>query len=248
MVCKGEQIMISVIIPTYNEEKNIGACIGAVYNQTLSRSEFEIIVVDGNSKDKTVEIAQSLGATVIQQKSKGVGGARNDGAHIAYGNVIVTTDADCLPDKDWLLNIKKNFDEAEIVGLTGPYHPNIPEDMSIVESYTYRILFRWMNSLRWVVHSVYPHLIGANAAFKKDVFLVINGYSDLPYSDDVEIAKRLKKQGKLVFDKKVTVLYSLRRLKKYGFFKYVTIIVNNDLNVMFLSRKPKTDNYAKQDY
>jgi len=68
--------MISVVIPTYNEEKNIERCLRALEEQTIPREDFEIIVVDGQSSDRTIEIAQRYADRVIQQVSEGVGGAR----------------------------------------------------------------------------------------------------------------------------------------------------------------------------
>ena len=78
--------MITVVVPTYNEEKNIERCLQALAKQTISRDSYEIIVVDGNSKDKTSEIAAKYADKVLQQVSSGVGGARNDGAKAAKGD------------------------------------------------------------------------------------------------------------------------------------------------------------------
>ena len=61
---------ISVVIAAFNEERLIGKCIEAVKNQTLSKEEYEILVVDNNSTDKTAEIAKKLGATVISYSQK----------------------------------------------------------------------------------------------------------------------------------------------------------------------------------
>jgi len=66
--------MISVIIPTYNEEANITACLESLCQQTLDRDEYELIVVDGNSKDRTCELALEYADMVMTQTSKKVGG------------------------------------------------------------------------------------------------------------------------------------------------------------------------------
>ena len=71
--------MISVIIPSYNEEANIARCLHSLLKQTIPREQYEIIVVDGNSKDKTREIAERYADLVFIQTSTKVGGARNDG-------------------------------------------------------------------------------------------------------------------------------------------------------------------------
>ncbi|MCX6649741.1 MAG: glycosyltransferase, partial [Candidatus Bathyarchaeota archaeon] len=82
--------MITVVVPTYNEEKNIESCLNSLVKQSIPRESYEIIVVDGNSKDRTTEIAAKYADRVIQQVSHGVGGARNDGAIAATGDIIAT--------------------------------------------------------------------------------------------------------------------------------------------------------------
>src|SRR5512137_590710 len=101
--------MISVIIPTFNEEESIAQCLVSLSHQTVPRSEYEIIVVDGGSKDATCEIAQKYADQVFLQTSKKVGGARNDGAKAAKGEIIATTDADCILPPTWIQRIEKDF-------------------------------------------------------------------------------------------------------------------------------------------
>ncbi len=66
--------MITAVVPTFNEEKNIGGCLESLNRQTLPRSEYEIIVVDGNSADRTRELAAPLADLVFVQASPRVGG------------------------------------------------------------------------------------------------------------------------------------------------------------------------------
>ena len=76
--------LISVIIPAYNEEKYIGDCLTALNNQTLPRKEYELIVVNAKSKDRTEAIAKKLADKVIMEKRNSIGGARLEGeaAHL----------------------------------------------------------------------------------------------------------------------------------------------------------------------
>lgn len=241
--------MITVVVPTYNEEKNIECCLQALTKQKIPRDSYEIIVVDGNSKDRTTEIAAIYADRVIQQVSHGVGGARNDGAMAAKGDIIATTDADCLPDEDWLNTILEDFSDEEIVAVTGYLYPMIPTDMKRLKAGTYRYAFKVANGLRKVGSLIgYHHLCGANTAFRRDVFLEVKGYRDLAYSDDVEIAMRLKEHGKMAMDDRIQVDYSIRRIQKLGIAKYTWMILKNDFNVMILGEKPTKGNYAKQDY
>lgn len=247
---------VSVIVPTYNEEKNIGKCLSALNGQSLPREEFEVIVVDGGSKDGTVKIAENLGAKVMRQASRGVGGARNDGVAASKSRLIATTDADCVPCDRWLENIVARFDEdARIAALTGYLNP-IVDDMGLMGGYAYRALFGLCNMGVYPAASLlanyagvgYTHLCGANSAFRRDAFEEVGGYSDLPNADDLEISKRLKPLGKIVFDKKIPVDYSVRRIRKMGLPNYVMSCLETEFNVMVMRRKDLPDNYAKQDY
>lgn len=241
--------MISVVIPTYNEERNIERCLQALDEQTIPRKDFEVVVVDGQSSDRTVEIAERYADKVIQQVSEGVGGARNDGVKVAEGEIVVTTDADCVPYREWLEVVQEHFKNEGVVAVTGILDPFDYEGLNIYETYVYRLLFQLSNHLLSVFAMVgYYHLCGANSAFHRDTFLEIGGYQDLPYSDDVEIYKRLKPKGKMVLDKRMKVNYSIRRIKKMSLIKYIYQITKNDFVTMILKVKPTDNRYARQEY
>lgn len=241
--------MISVVIPTYNEEKNIERCLKALHEQTIPREGFEIIVVDGQSGDRTTEIAERYADRVVQQVSKGVGGARNDGARLARGDIIVTTDADCIPYSGWLEIVQEHFEKEGVIAVTGSLNPFDCEGLRRYEAYIYRLLFWISNHLLSVLAMTgYYHLCGANSAFHRNTFLEIGGYQDLPYSDDVEIYKRLKPKGKMVLDHRMKVNYSIRRIKKISLIKYIYQITRNDFVTLVLNMKPTDDSYARQDY
>ncbi|MCX8169859.1 MAG: glycosyltransferase, partial [Candidatus Methanomethyliaceae archaeon] len=112
-------IEVSVVIPTYNEERNIVRTLYFLSNQTIPREKYEIIVVDGGSKDRTVELASKYADKVIYQRSRGVGGARNDGAYIARGRIIIHTDADVIVERDWIEKILKKFSNG-VIAVCGP--------------------------------------------------------------------------------------------------------------------------------
>ena len=85
---------VSVIIPTMNEEESIGEVMDAV-NNALKGMDYEVLVVDTNSKDRTREIASEKGAHVIDEPRRGYGRAYKTGFEKANGDYIVTLDADC---------------------------------------------------------------------------------------------------------------------------------------------------------
>jgi len=233
--------MISVIIPTYNEEKNIGRCLKSLLNQTLPRDKYELIVVDGGSKDRTVKIARKYADKVILQKSEGVGGARNDGVKLAKYDLIATTDADCIAPRNWLEKIKEDFKEDDIICVYGKQEP-------LENTFKNRIMLKLMSLLNLITSRLNIHLtVGANMAFRKKPFLSIGGYKTYTAGDDFELPLRLKKKGKIVYDSKIRILFSMRRYEKDNTIK---ILLNWGLN--FVKSKYnldiKVENYNKRCY
>lgn len=235
--------MISIIIPTYNEEKNIEECLSCLEKQTISRDKYEIIIVDGRSKDNTVKIAKKYADKVIMQKGKGVGGARNDGIKIAAGDIIATTDADCIVPENWVEQIMHDFENKDIVMLYGPLK-------SLEQKKRYEILMTTSSKISWLIHNTgifYP-TVGANTAFKKDAFFSIGGYNEeLGTADDYEMTLRIKKKGKVLFDDNLYVSFSMRRLEKYGLLRTTTDCIFYPIKLM-LRIKIKNKNYCMIDY
>ena len=96
--------IVSIIIPAYNEEKDIGKCINSLLKQSCKRSE--IIIVDDGSTDKTREIVKSFkGIRLIEGLHKGPGFSRNLGSRQAKGEILVFVDADMIFDKDYIKNL-----------------------------------------------------------------------------------------------------------------------------------------------
>lgn len=203
-------ITISVIIPTYNEEAKIETCLKSLSRQTLNREEYEIIVVDGNSKDRTRELAKKYADKVIIQTSKKVGGARNDGILRAKGAIVATTDADCIIPNDWLEIIKDSFKNHEIVQLYGPLSPMDEGIMNRIHLAFVNILSRTMCQTP-----------GCNTAFDKQAFIKAGMYRCIDAGDDIEIAARMKKLGRVKFDGKMKVGFSMRRYQQFGRFRSI---------------------------
>jgi glycosyltransferase involved in cell wall biosynthesis len=235
-------VEISVVIPTYNEEKGIGETLKSLSRQTLPRPEYEIIVVDGNSADGTREVAARLADRVILQKGRGVGGARNDGAAASLGRIIVHTDGDAIVPDDWLETIRSLFKEG-VVCVCGPDSPREVEGR-------YRALYGIFNAFSFLISKA--GLIwtrGANTAVLRDAFAAAGGYSDLPILDDGELGLRMKKIGRLVYSRKVGVRVSMRRFKKQGIASLFGLWLKNDILMLVARQRPQAKRgYHKETY
>ncbi|MFC1625524.1 glycosyltransferase family 2 protein [Patescibacteria group bacterium] len=112
-------MQVSIIIPTYNEGRNLVDCVESLGNQTYS--DFEIIVVDDGSTDETLKVLENLKKTIpnfkyFKQKHKGAGEARNLGVKHAKCMILAFVDADMTFDKDFIKNLVKPIKEGKVKG------------------------------------------------------------------------------------------------------------------------------------
>ena len=208
--------MISVVVPAYNEEETITACLESLNRQTLPRSEYEIIVVDGNSKDRTRELASPLADLVFVQASPRVGGARNDGAMRAKGEIVAFADADCVRPPGWLLRIRDDFAKYHPVEVYGGVYPR--------EGGLKNHLSLWLaNTFAWLgyhTRTLY-YSLGCNTAVNREAFIKAGMYRSMDAGEDIEISLRMKQFGKVLFDPKVRVGFSMRRYQQFGTVKSI---------------------------
>lgn len=113
-------IKASIIIPAYNEEKDLPECLTSLKKQSEKR--FEIILVDDGSTDNTIGIAKNFKIKILKQNHQGPGKARNLGAKNAKGEILVFIDADMTFDKNYLKNlINPLLKNKKILGTTHDY-------------------------------------------------------------------------------------------------------------------------------
>lgn len=191
--------MISVIIPTYNSEKTIEKCIRALLNQSYPKNEYEIIVVDDGSTDRTADVIPKFKRVkLIEQKHRGPAVARNLGVKNSKGQIILFTDADCIPDKKWIKNMVEPFDDKEVIGVSGTYK-TFNKSSLIARFAGYEIEERHKK----LEKQKYIDFIGTfSAAFRKNIFLKSKGFDETfttSSGEDPELSFRIEKYGKMVF-------------------------------------------------
>lgn len=238
---------ITVVVPTYNEAKGIEKFLKRLTkNQTLPRDKFELIIVDGDSTDNTREIAEKYADKVVIQKSKGVGGARNDGVELASAEIVATTDADIILAPFWLERIIEHFENDEdLVLLFGANHPITENKVIRFFSYIKKII-----NLIFAKFKIAYLAEGPNTAFRKEPFLKAGGYDvDLPIMDDTEITSRMRKVGKIVYDHGLFVYSSVRRMEKGGIGNFGFLSITSYLKLMLFGKESvQAKDYAKQEY
>jgi glycosyltransferase involved in cell wall biosynthesis len=197
--------MISVIIPAYNAEKTITSTIKALLNQNYPKNKYEIIVVDDGSTDKTVEVVSRFPVKTIKLKHKGPANARNVGAKKSRGSILLFTDADCVPDKNWIKNMIEPFKDPEIVGLSGTYKTlNSDKLMARFSGYEIQHRHKKMEKQKYI------DFIGTfSASYRRNIFLKFKGFDTkfkTSSGEDPELSYRIAKAGfKMIFQKKAFV-------------------------------------------
>lgn len=205
-------MIFSVIVPAYNEEEYIAGCLKSLLDQDLAKVKYQIIVVNNTSTDKTVDIAKRYKVKVVNQPKKGVIWARQKGFEKATGKYIVYTDADCLVPKNWLSQILINFEkDKNIIAVAGPTRSEGKDFFS-------QVLLKMAvkaNSLSFKLTDSVLAIWAGNLAIKRKALLKIGGYNtSLPqFADQLDIFPKLKKVGRIYFDKNLVIQESDRRYK-----------------------------------
>jgi glycosyltransferase involved in cell wall biosynthesis len=124
------QVVFSVIVPYRNEALHIGACSEALQRQSVGRGRYELLFVDNSSTDGTTEVIRNApGITVIREGRKGSYAARNAAILRAKGQFLAFTDADCVPEPDWLEQAEKAMQATGAAIAVGPR--TCPADSSL---------------------------------------------------------------------------------------------------------------------
>ena len=201
--------MISVIIPAYNAEKLLSAWLGALLNQSIDASGYEIIVVDDGSSDNTGVVVKGFKSVqLLSQKNQGPAAARNEGVKHAKGNIVLFTDSDCVPNRDWIEQMILPFKRDNgIAGVKGTYRT---KQRSLAARF---VQIEYEDKYDLLRKSKYIDFIDTySAAFKKDVFVEFGGYDTsfpLACAEDVELSFRMSSKGyKMVYNPKAIVFHT----------------------------------------
>jgi glycosyltransferase involved in cell wall biosynthesis len=203
--------LFSFIIPALNEENYIGLTLASLRKQDY-RGDFEIVVADGMSKDRTIEVSKKYTERIVNVNRKGVSAGRNEGAKAAKGDIYVFFDADTIACRNLLTNISKHFNNKNVIAgtpriLTTDYGKNF-------------ILYTAANEIG--ISTLFkikkPILPAVCFACRKEAFWQVGGFNeDLKVAEDLEFSSKMRKlPGKFVYMRNTYVYTSPRRLKSWG--------------------------------
>jgi glycosyltransferase involved in cell wall biosynthesis len=205
---------VSVIIPTLQEEAYIAKILSNLQKLT---TPIEVIVVDGGSSDKTVEIAKRFASKVYSIRKRGISRGRNYGAKHANGDILVFLDTDVDFPLDFVEKTQRVFEDATVVGATCNIMPS--QGQSSLDA---TLFFHLYNKLIELFTRIKAYSRGEFLAVRKAAFLRVKGFDEnMPCLEDHDLANRLSKLGRFVFISDLTVHESLRRFQKLGFWRVV---------------------------
>lgn len=228
---------ISVVIPTLNEENYIENTLKAVKRQNYS-GEYEIIIADGMSKDKTIEIAKKYTKKIVLVKKKGIAAGRNAGAVKAKGEILVFLDGDTMPSRNLFSDIAKIFRNKEVVGAACKLYA-IEPDESIKNLYKFYNKF-----MKLTIKMEKASIPGVCCIYRKSVFRRIGQFNEnLPTFEDVEFSLKANELGKIVRLPNSFALTSGRRVKKMGAKKAFFIYLFNFLKFYYIGKGFSAEEY-----
>lgn len=191
---------VSIIIPTYNEEEHLPACLDSIFSINYPKEDIEVIVIDNGSTDQTREIAKSYGVRVLRDDSMNVSGLRNFGASQSKGDILAFVDADCIVSKEWLRNASRYFDNMDVAVWGAP--ATLPKESTWVQQtwYLVRQKEKQVQKVDW--------LETMNLFVRKEQFMAIGGFiATLVTCEDVDFCYRLRKHGKILSDGRIDVTH-----------------------------------------
>ncbi len=221
-------VKISVIIPTFNEEKIIEKCLRGIHNQT--HEDWELIVVDGGSTDRTISLAEEQADQVIIDGIKNVGHSRNLGAMKASGEVFAFLDGDSIPSKTWLEKIEECFNSDDDIGAAGG--PILP--LSTKKLYRYAYWWPTSSVVKFCVNRFnFGWFSGTNAVYARTTFRKSGGFAEeFDFSEDILLSLRASKLTKVGYHHGL-VYTSVRRLNTSGIHKVALFyLVNAPLTLL----------------
>lgn len=229
---------ISIIIPTLNEEKLICQTLKQFDSNIKKKFGLEIIVSDGGSSDSTLEIAKNYADKIVEHNSKNrqnIACGRNRGASVSNGDVLIFLNADTMIDdvESFFNFITDEIAKDSIAAIACPVKVFKDEESNKdkVFHFLYNNYVRFLNKYIMGMGRGECHILNKNS------FITLGGYNEnLSAGEDFELYKRLRKQGKIIFLKKLVIYESPRRYRKFGYKKVFWDWARNSISITLFGK------------
>lgn len=232
--------LISIIIPTYQEEKILSSLKSIYTKEIKSKYNCEIIVSDGGSTDDTIKIAKEFADKIVEHKSEKrqtIAEGRNKGAEVAEGNILIFINADTYPASfadfmqavhEWSVESNNNY------GAIACYVSGFPHEINTKDKIFYFLHNSFVKTLNIIKLGMGR---GECQIVRKDLFYKVNGYNpNIVAGEDFDLFRRISKHTKILMNSKFLVYESPRRFRKYGYLKTIWFWLINALSIMFAGK------------
>lgn len=204
---------VSVIISARNEETKIADCLNSMAGQSYPSSHFEVIVINDHSEDNTAEIIASYshhypnirhieladfvtGKKLNSYKKKAI----ETGVSLAKGELIMTTDADCIAPQDWIYTVASYYRKNQSAMIASPVNIMVPINASRIQMFFYAFQILDFTTLQGItgaaLYKRFHYMAnGANLAYPRNIFLEVNGFNQidsLASGDDMLLMEKVR--------------------------------------------------------
>lgn len=229
----------SFIIPALNEEKLLPDVLNQVCDEKLkAKYDYEVIVSDGGSKDRTVEIAIQFADKVTVHTSEivqSIAEGRNRGAKLAQGENLIFINADVLLQNvnSFFGYINSKFIQSEFLAMT-TFVKIFPDEENLLD----KIFHFCYNHYFWLLNFTGVGMgRGECQVIRKNIFEELHGYrEDIAAGEDFNMFVRIRKRGKVLYANNIFVFESPRRFRKLGYFNITWTWIKNGLSVLIRNK------------
>lgn len=214
---------VSFIVPAYNEERCIRSCLSALRSQT--GTSFEIILVDNNCTDGTVDQASTLCDQIVICREQGIGAARNAGAKQARGRYLAFIDADAEVSSWWLEGAVRHLKEVQSDSLSGWNYFAEKNPFLFLYFNSYSVVFMMIFMISLLLRR--PVVVGNNLLIERNLFFKAGGFPCC-IAEDIKLSRTLNQIGaSTACCPRMRIAYSSRRLRHSGFIVTMSLWIRS---------------------
>lgn len=192
---------VSVVLLTKNSVETVIKTLDSIMSQT--RKPDEIVVVDGNSKDGTIEIVKQYPIKLVTESGLGFGHARNLGVKNAEGDIILFIDSDCYADEKWIEKILPHFSEPKIAGVTG--QTKLWNTNHGVARFLACVGGRMDMPTKQRFVKIAPTM---NLAIRRNIVLEVGGFDESLFrGEDTELTYKVTKRHKILYEPEAVIWF-----------------------------------------
>lgn len=218
---------VSILIPTKNSGDLITKCLKSVDSLDYPKDDLEVIIIDGHSTDKTIEVAERHNCKIVYEDIGTHGAACNVGVKNSEGELVLLLDSDCVVPKEWIKNLLACFNSQKIAAVGGP---NItPDDdtdfakcVGIVLSFLSKPGSRYGLNVDTPMET--DHNSGCNSLYIKKTIEEAGWFNEKMITcDDAELDYRIREKGYKIMYTPNAIVYHYRRPTWKRFYKQAYI-------------------------